>query len=141
MVCRETPHLLHWQILNIVTSIEVDEYESMRIRSNPYLKKTIVFFFETRNILELRGLGEFAFGIVAPPMITTSKDKGGARRLPSHCVCSMSADVMETTDHGIFPENQKEWEARDGEGQIISRFTETRHMCYAKPCLIPCQCM
>lgn len=87
-------------------------------------KQTILSLVKSGDIVKVRCLDELSLGIVAPAMISTSEDHRRATLLPCHCVCSMTADVMERSHDAIFPQYQENWDTCHFEGMVIAGFGE-----------------
>ena len=92
------------------------------------LKQTIMRLIKSRNIIKLRSLHQPTSGIIAPAVITTTKNSRGTSLFSGNSVRTMATHIMERADLVVLTANEKHREPGNVERLIRAGLVELRAM-------------
>lgn len=125
-----------WLGYRIVARIKIHIHHSITISKALDFEEIIRFLLESWNIFEFGRFDQFTFGIVAPAMVSATKNQASPGLLPRYSISTMATDIVEGTDYRILATNEEDWVSRwSSDAAICSGFGEAASMRSVDPCL------
>lgn len=106
--------------------VQIDPDEAQRISVNMHGEQTLVLFLESRDVIELRGFGQFSVEAVRPPMVLARKDFRIALVFRDKGESSMATNIMEPVQVALPIKTQHKGESRLLEPKEVAGLREAQ---------------